>query len=112
MAEKGDLATLSQDNLYTVVAVLRLLWELERDTNTRALLEPLMDHRELLAGDQSKQQVWSCRRLIGKIVQSRTGGLGSIVSLSHSRPSLMIIALVSQFHVYLLWAQRLFSIVS
>ena len=59
MAEKGDLATLSQDNLYTVVAVLRLLWELERDTNTRALLEPLMDHRELLAGDQSKQQASS-----------------------------------------------------
>ena len=57
MAAGGDLATLSRDNLYTVVAVLRLLWELERDTSTRALLEPLMDHRELLAGDQSKQQV-------------------------------------------------------
>ena len=32
--------------------------------------------------------------------------------VSYSRPSLMIIALASQFHVYLLWGQCLFSIVS
>ena len=38
------------------------------------------------------------------------GGLVSIVS--YSRPSLMIIALGTQFYVYLLWGQRLFSRVS
>ena len=32
--------------------------------------------------------------------------------VSYSRPSFMIIASVSQFHVYLLWGQCLFSIVS
>ena len=32
--------------------------------------------------------------------------------VSYSRPSLMIIASVSQFHVYLPWGQRPFSIVS
>ena len=32
--------------------------------------------------------------------------------VSYSRPSLMIIALASQFHVYLPWGQRPFSIVS
>ena len=31
--------------------------------------------------------------------------------VSYSRPSLMIIALASQFHVYLPWSQRPFSIV-
>ena len=40
----------------------------------------------------------------------RRFGLVSIVS--YSRPSLMIIASVSQFHVYLPWGQRPFSIVS
>ena len=38
-----------------------------------------------------------------------TGGLVSIVS--YSRPSLMIIALRTQFHVERLWGQSLFSIV-
>ena len=32
--------------------------------------------------------------------------------VSYSRPSLMIIAPASQFHVYLPWGQHLFSIVS
>ena len=32
--------------------------------------------------------------------------------VSYSRPSLMIIELASQFHVYLPWGQRPFSIVS
>ena len=32
--------------------------------------------------------------------------------VSYSRPSLMIIALASQFHVYLQWCKRPFSIVS
>ena len=32
--------------------------------------------------------------------------------VSYSRPSLMILALASQFHVYLPWGQRPFSIVS
>ena len=36
------------------------------------------------------------------------GGLVSIVS--YSRPSLMIIASASHFHVYLLWGQHLFSL--
>ena len=32
--------------------------------------------------------------------------------VSYSRPSLMIIESASQFHVYLPWGQRLFSLVS
>ena len=32
--------------------------------------------------------------------------------VSYSRPSLMIITLASQFHIYLTWGQCLFSIVS
>ena len=32
--------------------------------------------------------------------------------VSYSRPSLIIIASATQFHVYLPWGQRLFSIVS
>ena len=39
--------------------------------------------------------------------------MGELVSIvSYSRPSLMIIVSASQFHVYLLWGQRPFSIVS
>ena len=51
----------------------------------------------------------SIRRFVSKGHKGRAG-LVSIVS--YSRPSLMIIASLTQFHVYLLWDQRLFSIVS
>ena len=41
------------------------------------------------------------------------GGLVSIVSIAYDNcPSLMIIASASQFHIYLPWCQRQFSIVS
>ena len=49
------------------------------------------------------------RREIGLPMKSHKG-LVSIVS--YSRPSLMIIVLGSHFHIYLLWGQWLFSIVS
>ena len=52
------------------------------------------------------------QREIGSATQKSkgTGGLVSIVS--YGRPSLMIIASATQFHVYLPWGQRPFSIVS
>ena len=52
------------------------------------------------------------QREIGSATQKskRTGGLVSIVS--YSRPSLMIIASRTQFHIERPWGQRLFSIVS
>jgi len=33
-------------DLYTMVAVVRLVWQAERDPAIRAMLDPLMDHRE------------------------------------------------------------------
>ena len=57
LAEKDDIKTVSSDNIYTIVAVLRLLWEMERDPNTRNLLEPLMDHKEMIMEEESKQSV-------------------------------------------------------
>ena len=57
MGEKGDIKSVTRDNLYTIVAVLRLLWEMERDPNIRSLLDPLMDHKELIQEDESKQKV-------------------------------------------------------
>ena len=57
MAAKDDIKNVTKDNLYTIVAVLRLLWEMERDTHTRALLEPLMDHKETIMNDPVKQEV-------------------------------------------------------
>ena len=57
LTEKGDLDTVTRQDLYTIVAVLRLLWQIERDNNIRGLLEPLMDHRELLEADESKASV-------------------------------------------------------
>ena len=57
MGEKNDIKTVSKDNLYTIVAVLRLLWEIERDPNIRNLLEPLMDHRDMLKSEASKLEV-------------------------------------------------------
>ena len=52
------------------------------------------------------------QREIGSATQRSlgTGGLVSIVSYSH--PALMIIASASQFHIYLPWGKRPFSIVS
>ena len=49
---------------------------------------------------------------IGTLTQKslRTGRLVSIVS--YSRPSLMIIALQTQFHIYIPWGQHPLSIVS
>ena len=49
----------------------------------------------------------AANRSIGEVVQSRRRPL-----LSYSRLSLMIIASRTQFHIYLSWGQRLFSIVS
>ena len=40
------------------------------------------------------------------------GRFAKVTIVSYSRPSLMIIASASQFHVYLPWGQRPFSIVS
>ena len=57
LGAKGDIKDISRDNIYTIVAVLRLLWEIERDPNTRNLLEPLMDHKEMIQMDDTKQQV-------------------------------------------------------
>ena len=57
LTERGDLDTVTRQDLYTIVAVLRLLWQIERDNNIRGLLEPLMDHRELLEADESKASV-------------------------------------------------------
>ena len=57
MVEKPDIKTISRDHLYTIVAVLRLLWEMERDPNMRQLLEPLMDHKETIMMDEGKQVV-------------------------------------------------------
>ena len=42
----------------------------------------------------------------------RDGRVGQHSIVSYSRPSLMIIALASQFHVYLPWGPCLFSLVS
>ena len=78
LTEKGDLDTVTREDLYTILAVLRLLWQIERDTNIRGLLEPLMDHREMLEGDEKKasvvrflvarnhseQSVWRCLGLL------------------------------------------------
>ena len=52
------------------------------------------------------------QREIGSATQKSkgTGGLVSIVS--YSRPSLMIIALRTEFHIERPWGQRPFSIVS
>jgi len=36
---------LSQAELYNCVAVVRMVWRIERDSYIRALIEPLMDHR-------------------------------------------------------------------
>ena len=57
LTEKGDLDTVTREDLYTIVAVIRLLWQIERDNNIRSQLEPLMDHREILEGEESKQRV-------------------------------------------------------
>ena len=56
-AEKDDIKEVSRDNLYTIVAVVRLLWQLERDPSMRSMLEPLMDHREQFRNDENKAQV-------------------------------------------------------
>jgi len=57
LTERDDLGSVSRDDLYTIVAVLRMLWQIERDNNIRSQLEPLMDHREILEGEESKQRV-------------------------------------------------------
>ena len=55
--EKDDAGEVSRDNLYTIVAVIRLLWEMERDPSMRSMLEPLMDHKEQFRNDENKKQV-------------------------------------------------------
>ena len=57
LTEKDDLSSVTRDDLYTILAVLRLLWQIERDNNIRGQLEPLMDHREILEGEENKQRV-------------------------------------------------------
>ena len=57
LAEKDDIGEVSRDNMYTIVAVMRLLWEMERDPSMRSLLEPLMDHKEQFRNDENKKQV-------------------------------------------------------
>ena len=41
--------------MFTVVAVVRLLWQAERDPSVRALLDPLMDHREGKEDDEERK---------------------------------------------------------
>jgi len=55
--EKKDIDEISRENLYTIVAVIRLLWEMERDPSMRSMLEPLMDHKEQFRNDENKKQV-------------------------------------------------------
>ena len=38
LTEKDDLKTVSKDDLYTIVAILRLLWQIERDNNIRKVI--------------------------------------------------------------------------
>ena len=56
------------------------------------------------------KQVLTPRPLNVKTQKSKGTWLVSIVS--YSRPSLVMIGSASQFHIYLLWGQRPFSIVS
>ena len=71
----------------------------------------LVLHRELVPGPASPSSL--VLQTINRCTiteKAPTSGLVSIVS--YSRPSLMIIASRTQFHVERLWGQRMFSIVS
>lgn len=53
----GGTKELSREDLFTVVAVVRLLWQAERDTSIRALLDPLMDHREEKEDEEGRKKI-------------------------------------------------------
>ena len=48
---------MTREELFTVVAVVRLLWQAERDTSIRALLDPLMDHRDGKEDDEGRKKI-------------------------------------------------------
>lgn len=54
---RAEKEQLTKDDLYTLVAVLRLLWQLERDPSVREQLEHLMDHQEELKTCTAKQRM-------------------------------------------------------
>merc|ERR1719397_359156 len=51
---------LKGDARFSLLAAARLLWRLERDPAARQLLEPLLDHSELLREDEDKAAVVKC----------------------------------------------------
>ena len=53
----GGVKELTRTDLFTVVAVVRLLWQAERDTSIRALLDPLMDHREGKEDEEGRKNI-------------------------------------------------------
>ena len=53
----GGIQELGRESLFTVVAVVRLLWQAERDPSVRALVDPLMDHREGKEDDEERKKI-------------------------------------------------------
>ena len=103
-AAEGGLRKIFTTNIWTVALTL----------STVADNVPVTIGLMLCSAPSVPQPVVQSRRrpLLGSVTQ-KSKGMGGLVSIvSYSRPSLMIIASRTQFHVERPWGQRPFSIVS